>query len=219
MADATTTTPPNPARSIEQPRSSDKEMLLALRALRQRVEELEGAVHEPIAIVGMACRFPGEADSAASYWNLLEQGHNVVGEIPSDRIALDAIYDATPQTLGKTYSRWAGLLRTPGDFDAEFFGISPREAVTMDPQQRLMLEVSWEALEDAAINPKSLSGQNAGVFVGISVSEYAQLMIKTLPREELSAHVLQGAALNAAAGRLCKTRRPARPGSRRAPSR
>jgi acyl transferase domain-containing protein len=182
--------------------SAEKQMLLALRGLRQRVEELEGRDRMPIAIIGMGCRFPGGADTPEQYWDLLARGRDAVKEIPSDRMDLDSVFDPRPQTPGKTYSRRAGLLDAPGDFDAEFFGISPREAVTMDPQQRLLLEVSWAALEDAGINPKSLADQNAGVFIGISTSDYAQLLQRMIPPDQLTAHVLQGSALNAAAGRL-----------------
>jgi acyl transferase domain-containing protein/NAD(P)-dependent dehydrogenase (short-subunit alcohol dehydrogenase family)/acyl carrier protein len=182
--------------------SPEKQTLMALRALRQRVEELEGRGREPIAIVGMACRFPGGADSPEDYWDLLLQGRDAVSEIPRERMDLDPVFDARPQIPGKTYSRWAGMLDKPGDFDAEFFGISPREAVSMDPQQRLLLEVSWEALENAGVNPKSLAGHQAGVFVGITTSEYAQLQQKNIPRQQLTAYVLQGSALNATAGRL-----------------
>ncbi|HTD57101.1 MAG TPA: polyketide synthase, partial [Silvibacterium sp.] len=181
--------------------SPEKQTLLALRALRQRVDELEAREHEPIAIVGMACRFPGGA-SSKEYWDLLLQGSSAVTEIPRERMDLDPVFDSRPQTPGKTYSRWAGMLDKPGDFDAEFFGIAPREAVSMDPQQRVLLEVSWEALEDAGINPKALGGQQAGVFVGISTSEYAQLLQENTPRHQLTAYALQGSALNATAGRL-----------------
>jgi len=182
--------------------SAEKQMLLALRGLRQRVEELEGRGREPIAIIGMGCRFPGGAETPEQYWDLLARGHDAVREIPSERMDLDPVFDPRPQMPGKTYSRWAGLLDAPGDFDAEFFAISPREAVTMDPQQRLLLEVSWAALEDAGINPRALADQNAGVFIGISTSEYAQLLQRTIPPDQLTAHVLQGSALNATAGRL-----------------
>src|SRR5580704_8088078 len=182
--------------------SVEKATLLAMRALRQRVEELEAAAREPIAIVGIACRFPGGVNTPDDYWDLLEHKRHAVSEIPSQRMALDAIFDSNPQTPGKTYGRSAGMLDSPGDFDPEFFGISPREAVSMDPQQRLLLEASWEALESAGIDPKGLAGEDAGVFVGISTSEYAQLLQRIRPREELGAHVLQGSALNAAAGRL-----------------
>jgi len=182
--------------------SAEKQTLLALRALRQRVEELEGRARAPIAIVGIACRFPDGVNTPEDYWTLLTQKHDAIREIPRDRMDLDSVFDSRPQTPGKTYSRWAGLLDAPGDFDAEFFGISPREAIMMDPQQRLLLEVSWQALESAAINPKTLAGQNAGVFVGITTSEYAQLLQRVTPPEHLVAYVLQGSALNATAGRL-----------------
>ena len=182
--------------------SVEKSTLLAMRALRQRVEELEAASREPIAIVGMACRFPGGVNTPDDYWDLLEHKRHAVSEIPSQRMALDTIFDSKPQTPGKTYSRSAGMLDSPGDFDPEFFGVSPREAVSMDPQHRLLLEATWEALESAGIDPKGLAGQHAGVFVGISTSEYAQLLQRIRPREELGAYVLQGSALNAAAGRL-----------------
>ncbi len=182
--------------------SVEKQTLLALRTLRQRVEELEDRDRAPIAIIGMGCRFPGGANSPETYWDLLAQGRDAVREIPLQRMDIDSIFDSRPQTPGKTYSRWAGLLDGPGDFDAEFFGISPREAVGMDPQQRLLLEVSWEALESACINPKTLAGKSAAVFVGITSSEYAQLLQRNLAPDQLTAHVLQGSALNAAAGRL-----------------
>src|ERR1700723_468900 len=136
--------------------SAEKQTLLALRALRRRVEELETAAAEPIAIVGMACRFPGGVATPADYWKLLGNRIDAVGEIPSARIPLEGIFSPYPARPGKTYSRWAGLLDAPERFDPEFFGISPREAAVMDPQQRLLLEVSWEALENAAQNAGQL---------------------------------------------------------------
>ena len=184
------------------PISADKQTLLALRALRQRVEELEGLDREPIAIIGMACRFPGGADTPEDFWKLLREKRDAVSEIPRERLDLRSLFDPKPQTAGKTYSRWAGLHDSPGSFDAEFFGVSPREAVSMDPQHRMLLEASWEALEDAGISPKTLAGGQTGVFVGITTSEYAQLQQRITAREKLAAYVLQGSALNAAAGRL-----------------
>ncbi|HEX3660933.1 MAG TPA: polyketide synthase, partial [Acidobacteriaceae bacterium] len=182
--------------------SADKQTLLALRQLRQRVEELENAAREPIAIVGMGCRFPGGLSSPKDLWKLLEEKREAISEIPRWRVDLDPIFAAYPARPGRTYSRWAGLLDRPDAFDAEFFGIAPREAGAMDPQQRLLLEVSWEALEDAGIDPKNLAGLHAGVFLGISASEYGQRAQHSVPVEQLSAYNLQGSALNAAAGRL-----------------
>jgi acyl transferase domain-containing protein/NADPH:quinone reductase-like Zn-dependent oxidoreductase/acyl carrier protein len=184
------------------PISADKQTLLALRALRQRVEELEGMEREPIAIIGMACRFPGGSDTPEDFWKLLQEKRDAVGEIPRERLDLELLFDPKPQTAGKTYCRWAGLHDSPGSFDADFFGISPREAVSMDPQHRMLLETSWEALENAGIAPKTLAGEQTGVFVGITTSEYAQLQQRITAREKLTAYVLQGSALNAAAGRL-----------------
>ncbi|HEY1809449.1 MAG TPA: polyketide synthase, partial [Acidobacteriaceae bacterium] len=184
------------------PLSADKQTLLALRQLRQRVQELESAAREPIAIVGMGCRFPGGVSSPEDFWELLEGKRDAITAIPRWRVDLDPIFAPYPAQAGRTYSRWAGLLERPDAFDAEFFGIAPREAGSMDPQQRLLLEVSWEALEDAGIHAKGLAGADAGVFLGISASEYGQRAQHTLPHEELSAYTLQGSALNAAAGRL-----------------
>jgi acyl transferase domain-containing protein len=186
----------------ESPFSADKQTLLALRQLRERVEELESASREPIAIVGMACRFPGSVSSPEDFWKLVQGKRDAITEIPRWRLDLDPIFEPFPARAGRTYSRWAGLLDQPDAFDAEFFGIAPREAGSMDPQQRLLLEVSWEALEDAGINPRSLAGANAGVFLGISASEYGQRAQHALPPEQLSAYTLQGTALNAGAGRL-----------------
>jgi acyl transferase domain-containing protein/acyl carrier protein len=183
--------------------TAEQQALLALRGLRRRVDELEQAQREPIAIVGMGCRIPGGVRDPESFWKLLLEKRNAVTEIPRERIDLEGIFDPEAAHIpGKTYSKWAGLLTDAGDFDAEFFGISPREALTADPQQRLLLETSWEALEDAGIDPKSLAGQDAGVFIGISMTEYAQHYQNCLGREGLAAHFLQGSALNAANGRL-----------------
>jgi myxalamid-type polyketide synthase MxaB len=163
---------------------------------------LEDAAREPIAIVGMACRFPGDVSNPEDFWKLLNEKRNAITEVPRWRVDLDRIFAPFPAQSGRTYSKWAGLLDRPDGFDAEFFGIAPREAGAMDPQQRLLLEASWEALEDAGIDPKSLAGTNAGVFLGISVSEYGQRAQHVLPPEQLSAYTLQGTALNAGAGRL-----------------
>lgn len=180
----------------------EQQTLLALRTLRRRVDELEQAEREPIAIVGMGCRIPGSVNDADSFWNLLLEKRNAVMEIPRNRIDLEELFDPTARTPGRTYSKWAGLLTNPGDFDAEFFGISPREALSTDPQQRLLLETSWEALEDAGIDPRSLAGHDAGVFVGISMAEYARHYENCTGNAGLVAHFLQGSALNAANGRL-----------------
>ena len=182
--------------------SPEQQALLALRQLRRKVEALERDRREPIAIVGVDCRFPGDAVDPASYWRMLQERQNAVSEIPASRFETADIYDANPETPGKTYCRSAGMLRDVEWFDADFFGISPREAICMDPQQRLLLEVAWHALESGGIDPKSLAGSNTGVFIGLTTNEYSQLYARTVRPCDVSSYVIQGSALNAAAGRI-----------------
>ena len=133
------------------------------------------ALGEPIAVVGLACRFPG-ARNAADFWQLLENGIDAIREVPDDRWDISAYYDEDPGAEGKMYTRHGGFIDDIDGFDAAFFEISPREAISMDPQHRHLLEVSWLALEDAGIAPASLSGEPVGVFVGISTSDYYQVL-------------------------------------------
>ena len=130
---------------------------------------------EPIAIVGIGCRFPG-APGPAAYWALLRDGIDAITEVPASRWDARAIYHADPSVPGKTHSKWGGFLDRIDEFDPLFFGISPREAAHIDPQQRLLLEVAWEALEDAGIPPSTLAGSNAGVFIGITTDDYGKLV-------------------------------------------
>jgi len=129
------------------------------------------APHEPIAIIGMGCRFPG-ADGVQAFWDLLAQGRDAITEVPPDRWDVDAFFDPNPQAKGKILGRWGAYLKDLDLFDAPFFGISPREAAQLDPRQRVMLEVAWEALEDAGVSPLSLSGTQAGVFVSTLKDDY-----------------------------------------------
>src|SRR5215468_4866872 len=122
---------------------------------------------EPVAIVGIGCRFPGGASNPEAFWQLLKDGVDAVSEVPADRWDASALYDPDPEAPGKSSSRWGAFLDRLAEFDAAFFGIAPREAMRMDPQQRLLLETAWEALEDAGQPVERLAGGQAGVFVGI----------------------------------------------------
>ncbi|MEE6176654.1 type I polyketide synthase [Mycobacterium sp. 050134] len=155
---------------------------------------------EPIAIVAVACRFPGAPDPDA-FWELLSGGVDAIREIPDDRFDVDEYYDPDPETPGKIYTRYGGFLDTIDGFDPEFFGISPREAVWMDPQQRLMLEIVWEGLERAGYSPASLRGSKSGVFVGVAANEYSQLLAANSV-DTIEAHFITGNALNVIAGRV-----------------
>ncbi|ETW23730.1 hypothetical protein MGAST_12675 [Mycobacterium gastri 'Wayne'] len=157
-------------------------------------------IDEPIAIVGMACRFPGAGDPEA-FWDVLAAGADMIREISGDRFDINEYYDPDPDAAGKMYTRCGGLLDEIAGFDAEFFGISPREAMRIDPQQRLMLEAAWEGLERAGYSPAELRGSKTGVYVGVGANEYAHVL-STSAFENIEAQFGTGNATSVIAGRV-----------------
>jgi acyl transferase domain-containing protein len=180
---------------------SAKRLALLADELNDRVGSLEDARHEPIAIVGIGCRFPGGADTPEKYWQLLRDGVDAISEVPRDRWDIDSLFDPDPDAPGKMSTRWGGFLGPVDGFDAHFFGISPREAHSMDPQQRLLLEVTWRALEHAGIAPQALEGSRTAVYVGLSAGDYYQVLRGT-GIDGFDAYTASGTAHSIASGRL-----------------
>ncbi|OEV11171.1 type I polyketide synthase, partial [Streptomyces nanshensis] len=178
-----------------------KRVTADLRAAKQNLQEVRDRAAEPIAIVGMSCRFPGGADSPGELWNLLTGEVDAIGPMPTDRgWPLDTLFDPDPEAPGKSYVSESGFLAGAAEFDAPFFGVSPREALAMDPQQRLLLETSWEAVEAAGIVPASLRGSATGVWVGASAHSYGAGS-SAVPAE-VEGHVVTGSAPAVASGRI-----------------
>jgi acyl transferase domain-containing protein/acyl carrier protein len=157
---------------------------------------------EPIAIVGIGCRFPGRVNGPEAFWQLLCDGVDAITEIPSDRWSIPSFYNREAGTPGKTNAKWGGFVDGIDKFDAGFFGISPREAASMDPQQRILLEVAYEAIEDAGETLERLSGSNTGVFVGISTNDYNQILSARDDRAAIETHTSTGTVASIAANRI-----------------
>jgi len=185
--------------------STQKQAYIALRKMRTRLEEIERQKTEPIAIIGMGCRFPGDANNPDQFWSNLINGVDAISKVPPERWDADAFYDPEIDVPGKMVTRWGGFIKDIDKFDGQFFGISPREAVSMDPQQRFLLEVSWEALENAGQAPDRLLGSSTGVFVGICTDDYPVLQFKAGDIKDLDVYFGTGYSHSVAAGRISYT--------------
>ena len=190
--------------SIKEQTKTESPIKRALRALddmQAKLDAVEYAKREPIAIVGMGCRFPGNANSPEAFWQLLRDGVDTISEVPAQRWDKDKYYSSEPNVPGTIATREGGFIEGVDGFDAEFFNISAREAASMDPQQRLLLEVSWSALENAALVPQ-VSDRLTGVFMGIYMHDYSQVMSEAGDATNIDAFCAMGNSLSVAAGRL-----------------
>ena len=158
--------------------------------------------HEPIAIIGIGCRFPGGAHGPDAFWKLLSEGVDAVSEIPADRWNAETFFDPRAGQKGKSISRWAGTVGAIDRFDAGFFGVSPREAECMDPQQRMLLQAAWEATDDGGVLLDPVRGSDAGVFVGISTYDYALLQSTVGDQSGIDVYTATGGAVSIAANRI-----------------
>jgi acyl transferase domain-containing protein/acyl carrier protein len=179
-----------------------KRAFLAIEELQARLLASEAARHEPIAILGMGCRFPGGVRSPDAFWQLLRDGVDAIGPIPLERWEVAAYFDADPAAPGKMVQREGGFLADVDRFDPQFFGIAPREAAAIDPQQRLMLEVAWEALERAGLAPSRLQGSATGVFVALTTNDYRDVHLTMRGLDGLDAYYASGIAHSIASGRI-----------------
>ncbi|WP_067535585.1 type I polyketide synthase [Nocardia crassostreae] len=177
-----------------------------LRTAKKHIQQLEDRAGEPLAIVGMSCRFPGDADTPARLWELVASGTDAVGPFPTDRgWDLEGLFDSDPDVPGTISTREGGFLHTAGDFDAGFFSIPPSVAESMDPQQRLFLEAAWETLEDAGIDPASLRGGDTGVYAGVIHQDYGPRVGSPGLSAEAEGHAYPGISASVLAGRVSFT--------------
>lgn len=190
-------------------RNQEQSYLKLIKVASDKIAKLEAELNdlkgknnsEAIAIIGMGCRFPGGASTPQAFWNLLHQGIDAIAEVPQDRWSINDYYDPDPETPGKMYTRDGGFVEQIQEFDPHFFGISARETASLDPQHRLLLEVTWEALELAGQNPQELEQTQTGIFIGICSSDYS-LNLVSRGLEAIDAYLGSGNAHSTASGRI-----------------
>lgn len=187
--------------STEQDAKRLERALRIIEQLQERLSKLETDKSEPLAVIGMACRFPGGCNSPSDYWQLLSEGKHGVREVPAERWSVNDYFDPSPDAPGKMSTRFAGFIGEVRDFDADFFGVAPREAESLDPQHRLALEVAWEALEDAGQAGPRLYGSRTGVYLGICSSDYSFHLLER-GASGIDAYMATGNAHSTAPGRL-----------------
>lgn len=181
-----------------------KDAIIDIKKKNKEIERLKSLQPEAIAVIGMACRFPGGCNTPEAFWNLLVNNEDALTEMTDERWDMSAYYHASPDHLGRIYSKKVGLIDDVSHFDAEFFGISPKEMESLDPQHRLLLEASWQAIESSGHAVSTFTGTNTGVFIGIMSNDYSTLY-RDVDQQRTSAYVGTGNAHSAAAGRISYT--------------
>ena len=177
--------------------------LLAVKAMRKKLEDMTYQKNEPLAVVGMSCRLPGGVASPEDFWQLLCKRDDAITDIPADRWNLEKYYDQDPAEPGKMYVRQGGFINDVYHFDRDLFGLSKRESLSMDPQQRLLLELSWEALERSGIAPRNAqSRKHTGLFVGMATNDYSRFHIHSGNLNDIDVYSFTGCAPSIASGRI-----------------
>jgi acyl transferase domain-containing protein len=185
---------------MSSPVLSAARLALAIKRFREERPDADILQAEPIAVVGIGCRMPGNVRSPEDFWQVVANGVDTVTEVPADRWAAEAYYDRDPLAPGKTNSRWGGFIADVDRFDPVLFGISPREAASIDPQQRLLLEVAWEAIQDSGRAPESQAGSRMGIFVGITLADYERFSMED--PGAIHANTCTGSYRSVASGRI-----------------